>query len=170
LLYTSEVLNTPRQIKQEIGNMQLILNRFVEETARQHGDPVSFGLAPNRVELLIVDEADRLNLSMLEQLRDMYDRVLMGLVLIGMPGLEKRLSRYPRFYSRVGFIHTFRLLSQTEMRFVLQQNWQELRLAFEPEDFTDAEAISAIIRITEGNFRLLNRLLKQVARILQVNG
>lgn len=170
LLYTPEVLNTPRQIKQEIGDMQLMLNRFVEEAARQPGDPVSFGLAPNRVELLIVDEADRLKLSTLEQLRDMYDRVPMGLVLIGMPGLEKRLSRYPQFYSRVGFLHTFRLLSQTEMQFVLQQHWQELGLAFKPEGFTDVEAISAIVRITGGNFRLLNRLLKQVARILQVNG
>ncbi|MBC7999269.1 MAG: AAA family ATPase [Leptolyngbya sp.] len=170
LLYTPEVLNTPRQIKQEIPEMQLMLNRFVEEVTHQRGEPVSFGLPPNRLELLIVDEADRLKLSTLEQLRDLYDRNQLGLVLIGMPGLEKRLSRYPQFYSRVGFLHTFRLLSPTEMQFVLQQHWQELGLAFKPDDFTDAEAISAIIRITGGNFRLLNRLLKQIARILQVNG
>lgn len=170
LLYTPEVLNTPRQIKQEIPEMQLMLNRFVEEATHQPGDPISFGLPPNRLELLIVDEADRLKLSTLEQLRDMYDRHQIGLVLIGMPGLEKRLSRYPQFYSRVGFLHPFRLLSPTEMHFVLQQHWQELGLAFKPDDFTDAEAISAIIRITGGNFRLLNRLLKQIARILQVNG
>lgn len=169
LLYTPEVINSPRQIKQEIREMQIMLNRFVEEAERQPGDPIRFGASANRLELLIVDEADRLKLPTLEQLRDMYDRENLGLVLIGMPGLEKRMSRYAQFYSRVGFLHTFQLLSQTEMRFVLNHHWQELGLKVNPEDFTDAEAISAIIRITGGNFRLLNRLLKQVARILQVN-
>ena len=102
-------------------------------------------------------------------MRDLYDRGRLGLVLIGMPGLEKRLARYAQLYSRVGFVHQFRTLSTEEMQFILAHKWKQLGLKLTPDDFTDAEAVAAITRVTAGNFRLIQRLFEQIDRILQIN-
>jgi DNA transposition AAA+ family ATPase len=124
-------------------------------------------LAPAR--LILVDEADRLKVPSLEQLRDLFDRSEIGLVLIGMPGIEKRLARYPQLYSRIGFVHAFRSLRAEEIRRLFTEHWPEMGLALPASGITDEEAIAAIIRITGGNFRLLRRLLSQVERLLGIN-
>jgi len=80
----------------------------------QMGDPTR---------LIIVDEADRLRMASLEQVRAIFDGGEIGVILIGMPGLEKRLARYPRFYSRIGFVHEFRPLGASEIRQLLEQRW-----------------------------------------------
>jgi hypothetical protein len=88
------------------------------------------------VELLIVDEADQLKTPGLEQLRDHYDHSQLGMILIGMPGIEKRLARYPQLYSRIGFVHEYRPLSADELTFVLQRHWSTLGLTLSVDDFT----------------------------------
>lgn len=39
----------------------------------------------------------------------------------------------------------------------------------DPEDFTDAQAIAAIELLTRGNFRVIERLLPQIKRVLKIN-
>ena len=86
-----------------------------------------------------------------------------------MPGLEKRLARYAQFYSRIGFVHEFRSLSSGEVRQLLAQGWKPAGVTFPAISTLDAEAAAAIIRVTGGNFRLLDRLLTQMERITRIN-
>ncbi len=118
--------------------------------------------------LIIIDEADRLKIASLEQVRDEFDRSEAGIVLIGMPGIEKRLARYPQLYSRVGFVHEFRALTKVQVFKVLQTSWRPEGVSLPIETFDD-ESLAAIVRITGGNFRLLHRLLSQIGRILEIN-
>jgi len=150
VLYTTPVVNTPREIERDIPRLRDLLRDFClepirrEETRRlkqiqkrdaEHRDSFfsdynwfseklpalkpTFGQVCRRysdkqravgdpTRLILVDEADRLKMASLEQMRSIFDAGGIGLVLIGMPGIEKRLARYPQFYSRIGFVHEFR--------------------------------------------------------------
>jgi len=168
IVYTPGVGAAPQQIERTVVGLRRRLNALA---ARAHqtslfDEPSTLHHTPD---LIIVDEADRLKMAGLEQMRDIYDRGQLGLVLIGMPGLEKRLARYAQLQSRVGFVHQFRTLSIEEMQFILAHKWQQLGLKLTPDDFTDAEAVAAITRITAGNFRLIQRLFEQIDRILLIN-
>jgi DNA transposition AAA+ family ATPase len=121
------------------------------------------------VTLIIVDEVDLLKMSGLEQLRAIFDRGNTGLVLIGMPGLEKRLARYPQLYSRVGFVHEFRPLSSADVRQLLLDGWVPSGLTLPQGGFIDEEALAALIRVSDGRFRLLHRMLTQISRLLEIN-
>jgi DNA transposition AAA+ family ATPase len=120
----------------------------------------------------LVDEADRLKMASLEQMRSIFDGGGIGLVLIGMPGIEKRLARYPQFYSRIGFVHEFRTLSPEQVRELLTRHWRPAGLMRPSPNKAalDPETVAAVIRVTGGNFRLLGRLLTQAERILEING
>jgi hypothetical protein len=123
---------------------------------------------PDPTTLILVDEADRLHMNSLEQIRSIFDEGSAGMVLIGMPGIEKRVARFPQFYSRIGFVHEFRPLDANQMQELLEQRWTPAGVTL-PDEQLVPEVIASLIRMTGGNFRLLTRLLTQIERVLSVN-
>jgi len=145
--------------------------RCIEEHLLLHGGHVDHmhGPNPSLLELIIIDESERLTGNAVEWLRDQYDRTGVAMILIGMPGIEKQFTHYPQLYSRLGFAHQYRPLGHDELLFVLERQWRKLGKTLDPDDFTDVQAIAAVERITRGNFRLLERLLPQIQRVLKIN-
>lgn len=168
VFYTATVSNTPNTLNS--GLSRHISNLGAAKLAVEKAELQEIALRGSEAcPLVIVDEADRLSLKSFEHLRDMYDRNGFGLILLGMPGLEKRLARYPQLYSRVGFVHEFKPLSKDEMRFLFERQSEAFGIVFNPDIFPEAEAMAAIIRITRGNFRLIERLFAQMKRIMDLN-
>jgi hypothetical protein len=126
---------------------------------RAIGDPTT---------LILVDEADRLQMNSLEQMRSIFDEGTAGLVLIGMPGIEKRVARFPQFYSRIGFVHEFRPLDSSQVQDLLENRWAPAGVTLPAEQLLP-DVIATLVRMTGGNFRLLTRLLTQIERVLTVN-
>lgn len=169
VFHTPTVGGTLRELRKDLHLMTSRVESCIEQHHSLNSDGQRGVARDSRIELLIIDEAERLSTSALEHLRDMFDRTPIGLMLIGMPGIEKRLARYPQLYSRVGFAHHDRPLQDDELTFVLTRHWRQLGLSLDSTDFTDTQAMAAISRITRGNFRLLHRLLVQMERILRIN-
>jgi hypothetical protein len=53
-------------------------------------------------------------------LSEIFDEGTAGMVLIGMLGIEKRIARFPQFYSRIGFVHEFRPLDANQVQELLE--------------------------------------------------
>ena len=165
LFFTPDVRANFGALRHQLDEVLSRINICID----QHTGKTTLTLPWEYVDLLILDEAERLNTATLQYLLYIFDRNDIGLILIGMPDIEKRMSRFSQLYSRVGFAHHYRPLLGEELSFVLAHHWHKLGLQLDGADFTDAQAVTSIARITGGDFRLLRRLFLQIERVLQVN-
>nr|MBA2396411.1 AAA family ATPase [Ktedonobacteraceae bacterium] len=171
VFYTPPVSASVARLEKEVLSLFAAFSYLVEAAMQGHQGREEFLVTrrfSHMIELLIVDEANRLKDAGLELMRDFADRGEFGLVLLGMPGLEKRLMRAPQLYSRVGFAHEMEPLSDDETRDFLEKRWNHRVKAYS-DDFTDKEAVATILRITRGNIRLIERLMLQVEHVLVAN-
>ena len=76
--------------------------------------------------------------------------------------------RAPQLYSRVGFVHEFHPLTAHAVRELFEHQWLPAGVTL-PNGLNDEEVMATVIRITGGNFRLLHRLLTQIARLVEIN-
>jgi len=171
VFYTPPVSASVARIERQVLTLFSAFSYLVQAAHQNHQGKEEF-LVTRRfshlIELLIVDESNRLKDAGLELIRDFADRGEFGLVFLGMPGLEKRLMRAPQLYSRIGFAHEMEPLSDDETRDFLEKRWNH-RVKPSSDDFTDKEAVAAILRITRGNLRLIDRLMMQVEHVLVAN-
>lgn len=136
-----------------------------------------------QVELIILDEADRLDKTSLEMLRDIHDRTRCAFLFVGEPDLSLKFRRHELLLNRLGITMEVPLLTFDEMvEFLLQLQKLHLQekvalrpphaeffIAWEqvPEDLT---LLKEIYRLTFGNLRRMDMLIKEAERIAALNG
>jgi len=158
MFHTVEITNNPQRLKISLFNkMQLLGTDLLQGQGKTDVAQIALE-SVQACPLVIIDEADRLKMNTLEQLRDIYDSYGFGLILIGMPGIEKRLMRYAQLYSRIGFAHEFRPLAKKELLLVINQFCQSLDITLTTNTNQYEETVSTILSFSGGNFRLTQRL------------
>ena len=121
----------------------------------------------NKGYLLIIDEADKLvskyTQKKMEILRAVFDQSDVGLVIAGEPKLEAQIKTYlVRMANRVDFYASLRGLSPSEVEGYLTD------FQIEPEALVELKARAC--NMQTGCFRLLDRTLSNVRRILKETG
>jgi hypothetical protein len=105
-------------------------------------------LGSSRCQLKLRTAIDRLQMNSLEQVRSVFDSGDMGMILIGMPGIEKRIARFPQLYSRIGFVHEFRPLGAAEVQGLLERCWTPPGVTL-PDSGLTPEVIARLVRMPE---------------------
>jgi len=166
-VYTPDVTVTPCRLQASIASLRNEYNFLMEQTTYIYSLETA-GPNPHRqLKLLIIDEAYRLDSDYLELLRDLYDRSSLSILLIGAPGIDRRLQRagYSQLHSRFDFVYQIKSMSKAEMRLFIEQKWLELKLPLIADDTIS----SAIMRLGDENFRRLNTIFGEVSRLQKLN-
>lgn len=121
----------------------------------------------NKGYLLIIDEADKLvskyTQKKMEILRAIFDQSDVGLVIAGEPKLEAQIKTYiARLANRVDFYASLRGLTPSEVEGYLGE--------FEIDGDALTELVARACNMQTGCFRLLDRTLSNVRRILADTG
>ncbi len=166
-IYTPDVGATPKRVQLNLATLR---NRF--EDLVDHGtvwyNSDSEPFRPHKyLKLVIIDEADRLKLGSLEVIRDLYDRTPLSVLLIGSPGIERRLRRtgYGQLHSRFSLAYEIQPLTNDELRSFISRQWNEIDLPCTADDAVS----TAIMRISSGNFRVLHRIFNEIKRLQKIN-
>ncbi|MBV1817623.1 AAA family ATPase [Bacteroidales bacterium MSK.15.36] len=121
----------------------------------------------NKGYLIIIDEADKLiskyTQKKMEILRGIFDQSDVGMVIAGEPKLEAQIKSYlARFANRIDFFVSLSGLSKDEVTNFLK--------GYDIEDEALAELKIRACNTQTGCFRLLDRTLNNVFRILREKG
>ncbi|WP_312047736.1 AAA family ATPase [Anaerotignum sp.] len=152
---------------------------LVEAIERSIGLPSGYGTIWRRVNgireffnvnkgyLLIIDEADKLvskfTAKKMEILRAVFDQSDVGLVIAGEPKLEAMIKTYlARMANRVDFYAMLHGLSQKEVEEYLE--------GYDVQPNAMEEIKARACNVQTGCFRLLDRTLSNVFRILEESG
>lgn len=115
------------------------------------------------VEMIIVDEADRLKPETFAEVRDIYDKLGIAIVLVGTDRLEAVIKRDEQVYNRFRACHRFGKLSGKEFQDTVQ-TWEDkvLKLPL-PSNLISKDMLRILTSATEGYIGRLDEILREAA-------
>ncbi|OYE04982.1 transposase [Nostoc sp. 'Peltigera membranacea cyanobiont' 232] len=115
------------------------------------------------VEILIIDEADRLKPETFADVRDIYDKLGIAVVLVGTDRLDAVMKRDEQVYNRFRACHRFGKLSGDDFKKTVKA-WEDniLKLPV-PSNLISKAMLGILTSATEGYIGRLDEILREAA-------
>lgn len=137
--------------------------RAVKGTASEFRSRAMEVLKRTGVEMLIIDEADRLKPETFAEVRDIYDKLGIALVLVGTDRLDAVIKRDEQVYNRFRAHRRFGKLTGEEFRktvIIWEDKVLKLPVA---SNLTSKEMQKILLKATEGYIGRLDEVLREAA-------
>ena len=163
-IYTPDVSCTVKRVE---SGLALLRNRFdelIKHSMCWHNPEEWYRTQRQRfLEVLIVDKAQRLPLKCLEVIADFGKKHGIGIVLIGLPGFDRRIRNYQPIDNYVGFYHVFNTPRTEELRAILEARWQCPEITFEDS------AVQLLQKVTNSNIQKLVNINAEMSRVCELS-
>ncbi|MTJ30248.1 TniB family NTP-binding protein [Aphanizomenon sp. UHCC 0183] len=115
------------------------------------------------VEMIIIDEADRIKPETFADVRDIYDKLGIAVVLVGTDRLEAVIKRDEQVYNRFRACHRFGKLAGKDFQDTVQA-WEDkiLKLPL-PSNLISKDMLRILTSATEGYIGRLDEILREAA-------
>jgi len=155
--------STPRALAKTI--LDCLLEKSRGRNIYEMADEVAAALERNYIQLLVVDEADRLNEDSFEVLRHLFDKTGCRIVLVGLPNILSVIERHEKFSSRVGLRMSFAPLDLGEVLDLVLPNSVFPHWNYHSGNESDREMGTAIWHKVNPSLRNLHNLLATASQI-----
>ena len=115
------------------------------------------------VEILIIDEADRLKPETFADVRDFYDKLAISVVLVGTDRLDAVIKRDEQVYNRFRACHRFGKLSGEEFAKTVKIWEKEVLKLPVASNLTSKTMMKILLEATEGFIGRLDEVLRESA-------
>lgn len=116
-----------------------------------------------KVEMLIIDEADRLKPKTFAEVRDIFDKLEIAVILVGTNRLNIAISRDEQVYNRFCICYCFGKLSKAQFKqtvIIWERRVLDLPL---PSNLSGNEMLTALEKATGGYIGILDAVLRETA-------
>lgn len=164
VIYTPDVSCTVSRLETALAILRNRFDKLVEDSLCWHNPDLWHKTQQRRfLELLFIDKAQRLSTKCLETACDFAEKHKLGLVLLSMPGFDRRMRNVEQLSNRVGFYHVFSTPRTDELKAILESRWKSQQVTI------DESAVELLEKITSSNIRKLDNINAEMSRVCELN-